>query len=522
MGRFAAIHDGLPHYSMEMLLADSLGLDGVSCNACHQQDPTNIGNFFSGELEFKMDTLYGPYGGNENEPPIFSSPMASFVGYEPIFGGHVTNSEMCAGCHTLQTNTADLDGELTGNKFTEQATYHEWVNSAFNTNNHEDQCQGCHMPRLNEPIVISSNYAFLPGREPYGQHWFVGANTFMLELMKNRISDLGIAATEEQYDRVINRTLDMLQNQSLEFEITNLEVVGDSVICELKMQNLAGHKFPSGYPARRSFIEFTVTGSDGTTLFSSGALQDDFEVQGQDPVFEPHYDVIRSEDQVQIYEMVMADVNGDVTTVLERADTHLKDNRLVPMGFSTAHSAYDTTKIVGVPASDLNFNYEDGTEGSGSDRITYKIGLGDLEDNVTINAKFYYQSLPPKWMDEMFAISTPEIDSFKQMYEEEGPDPVLIAEVQEEIYYVGMPVITFEKACKLYPVPAQDGFTFLQVPQNYRVDYINVYDMRGRKVLSLSRPAGNKIRLNLPEQRGTYMVEAVSTSGERFIGQVLR
>ena len=38
------------------------------------------------------------------------------------------------------------------------------------------------------------------------------------------------------------------------------------------------------------------------------------------PTYEPHHDVITQGDQVQIYEMVMGDVNGDVTTVLERAE----------------------------------------------------------------------------------------------------------------------------------------------------------------------------------------------------------
>ena len=36
LGHFAAKHDGIAHYSMEMLLSDSLALDGVSCVACHQ------------------------------------------------------------------------------------------------------------------------------------------------------------------------------------------------------------------------------------------------------------------------------------------------------------------------------------------------------------------------------------------------------------------------------------------------------------------------------------------------------
>ena len=52
MGHFAAHFDGAAHYTMAELAHDSLALDGVSCNACHQQSPVGIGSSFSGELSF--------------------------------------------------------------------------------------------------------------------------------------------------------------------------------------------------------------------------------------------------------------------------------------------------------------------------------------------------------------------------------------------------------------------------------------------------------------------------------------
>ena len=51
----------------------------------------------------------------------------------PCIGAHINDAGLCAGCHTLITETADLDGNLTGDEFVEQATYHEWLNSIFNT-----------------------------------------------------------------------------------------------------------------------------------------------------------------------------------------------------------------------------------------------------------------------------------------------------------------------------------------------------------------------------------------------------
>lgn len=198
------------------------------------------------------------------------------------------------------------------------------------------------MPRIDESVVISANYAELFGRSPYAKHELVGGNTFMLKLMKQNAQTLGILASDEVMDSTIARTQRMLQQQTLNLDLSFAGFENDTAFFDVRIENLAGHKFPSGYPARRAFIEFVVIQDNGDTLFKSGVLQSDFEVAGQNAFYEPHYNVISSEEDVQIYEMVMGDVNGDVTTVLERAYNLLKDNRLVPLGFTTTHPVYDT------------------------------------------------------------------------------------------------------------------------------------------------------------------------------------
>ena len=80
------------------------------------------------------------------------------------------------------------------------------------------------------------------------------------------------------------------------------------------VENLTGHKLPTGYPSRRAWLHVTVRDADGRSWCSSrapiaptGAIagNDNDEDAGR---FEPHYDEIRSADQVQIYESVMVDV----------------------------------------------------------------------------------------------------------------------------------------------------------------------------------------------------------------------
>jgi len=501
---------------MEMLSDDSLGMDGVSCNSCHQQDPDGIGNFFSGELSFVEDTVYGPYGGDPDEAPIFSQPMQSFVGFQPEYGAHIGNSELCAGCHTLQTNTVDLEGESTGNVFVEQATYHEWLNSVYATEINPIECQGCHLPQIPDEVVISANYAFLPGRSPFGLHSMAGGNSFMLELMRDYGAELGVAATDEQFNSMITRTLDNLQNQSIEMELEEVSVTTDSAIYEVKLTNITGHKFPSGYPARRAYIEFVITGADQDTLFQSGVIQGDYEVNGQNPTYEPHYNVINSGDQVQIYELVMGDVNGDVTTVLERANEAIKDNRLTPIGFSTSHEVYDTTKIAGLALNDPNFNYEDGEEGSGSDRVRYSVPLNGYEGQINVSARVFYQSAPPKWMDEMFATNTPEILTFKEMYEETGADPVLMAEetMGAVITYVEQQALSNLQA---YPNPTNSGWFTIDTEGVLEIKKVVAFDLRGRRVIDREFESLSKTKLQLPGEAGVYVIKVETNKGEKIL-----
>lgn len=521
LGHYNAHYTGAAHYTFAEMLEDSIALDGVSCNACHQQAPAGLGDSFSGELSFSVDTVWGPFGGGEGEDPIIGQPMAAFVGFEPLFGEHVRTSEMCAGCHTLITETVDLEGELTGGKFVEQATYHEWLNSAFaeEGNTLEAECQACHMPKLDEEVLISANYSWLPARGPIGLHYMVGGNSFMLEMMKNNIDLLGIDATEAQFDTSIYHTLDMLQNQTALLSVEEGTIVNDSMEFSVRIENLAGHKFPSGYPARRAFVEFVATDEAGDTLFHSGELQEDYEVFGHDETFEPHYNVITDEDQVQIYEQVLGDVNGDVTTVLIRAATPLKDNRIVPKGFSMSHSVYDTTQIAGLALDDTDFNYEGGIEGSGTDELMYRIPLDGYEGNIDIQVRLWYQSSPPKWNEEMFAYSTPEIDLFKDLYFEQGAVPVLIDESDISVSAVYVERHKAPAAVKLYPNPTYDGRVFFE-STSALPERVEVFSLTGQLLSSVN---GEAIRngIQLPDLPGSYLI-AIYDQGKVYTEKVIR
>lgn len=510
-GRHNKFLSGGGHYSIAEMMTDPVALDGVSCVACHMQAQDSLGFFFSGEVRYDTnDVLYGPYGGPNDPQPLFGAPMTSFVGFEPLYGEHVSKGEFCASCHTLITGTVDLNGNSTGGTFVEQATYHEWVNSVYDDN---VSCQACHVPRIDDAVVISANYLFLQGRSPYGLHHFAGANSFMLELLKNNMTQLALTADSVHFDSTIARTLRMLQVNSLLLDAEMADRSADTAFIDVRLTNLAGHKFPSGYPARRAFVELLVLDAMGDTLFKSGRWGSDYSVEGHDAEWEPHYDVIRSPDEVQIYEMVMGDVNGDKTTVLERADSHLKDNRLVPEGFSTSHISYDTTQIVGVPVTDLDFNRDDmGVEGSGTDIVHYHVPMNGYTGLVSVEARVWYQSAPPRWMEEMFAFNSAEIDSFRIMYKDADGSPVLVREVQFTDLSVGVDDVR-ELGVHLFPNPVRDGILRIR-DLDPRIDQVTVHDARGALVASLAAQGQRSWDVRLPAV-GTYLVTFTTNDGRR-------
>ncbi len=480
LGHFAAMHAGFEHYSIDSLVLDPLAKDGVSCLACHQHSKTGLGFAHSGNLNFDTAKVaYGPF-----ISPL-ESPMVMATDYKPVYSPHISSAGLCAGCHTLITETIDYNSNLTGNTFVEQATYHEWLNSRYEVE--EISCQGCHMPALTKGEFYLVNDIDIDSRDTFYLHELVGANTTMLKLLKENIAALDLTASPENFDEVIAKTEDMLRNRSINFELNFLEQTADSLFFEVIILNKAGHKFPSGYPARRAFVEFVLQNQNGDTLFVSGNVDDNYELMAQNNTYEPHYQIINSEDQAQIYELVFGDVNDNVTTVLVRGDHAIKDNRLPPQGFTTEHMVYDTTLIAGNALSDPDFNKENGIQGTGADRIYYHIAHPQFDGMLTATAKMFYQSTPPKWMKEMFDETTPEIETFRTMFAKADRTPFLMKEASVDIdLMVANEALEIVNDIHIYS--NQIGYLQIELAQKAR---LTLFDANGRLLFDQNLSSGS-------------------------------
>ena len=520
LGHFNAHHLGQEHYAMAQLFQDSLALDGVSCVACHQQAST-VGNAFSGELAFDSLTIYGPYGAGKDDAPLLQAPMQLYTPYENImYGAHLDGSEACAGCHSLVTQTADMEGNLTGQDYIEQATYHEWLNSSYaDDGDTPTDCQDCHMPEVSGGVVIASGQASLGPRAPFKKHILVGGNAQMLEIMRDNTEALGLSASVAQFDSTIAWTRDVLRNETVELSVQDASWVDGLGSVAVEVVNKAGHKFPSGYPARRAWIE-VVAHQGEDTLWHNGRWSPGGFLHGVDEgglaEYEPHYTTIDAEDQVQVYELVAVDVTGTPTNVLERAASSAKDNRLLPLGFSDDHEVYDTTRVEGLALYDLEFAFESEL---GLDRLTYDMTASPSTDlPVVMDVRVWYQSMPPRWVAPMFDIQDSTIQAFQALFEAQGAAPELVAETS-----VSVPVVSSvseqTRHGQAFPNPTVDGRVTVLPPLAFQGGMWELYDPKGSRVNH--GQSGALMELQLPAVPGTYVLQ-MHSKGQHWVRRLVR
>jgi len=411
--------------------------DGVSCALCHQVRSDSLGQSASFSGHYKIDTttepphrlIYGPFPGPN------TMQMQNNVGFTPIQGAHVKSSGLCGSCHNLRTPYVDAAGQVLG-EFPEQMIYSEWEHSAYNSSGAAARsCQDCHMPPAAGGVVLSNRGGpglNLPARSPVGQHHFVGGNLFMLDLFAANLTSLQLTASSEQLAATRERTLTQLQTRTASLQSTGLSLSADELKIGLRTNNLAGHKVPSGFPSRRTWVHLEVKDGAGNILFSSGEPLPDGRIAGNDADFsattcEPHYDVITRPDQVQIYEAVMQDSDGAVTYTLLRGALFRKDNRLLPIGFSKETASRDVVPA-GEALADANFI-------GGSDDLQYRINRVGRAGPFTVTARLLHQTVSYAFAADLLAdaAADPVIESFATLYRNATKIPVTLAQFETTV-----------------------------------------------------------------------------------------
>lgn len=396
---------------------DRLAADGVSCSVCHQITKDKLGTRESFIGGFVIDTktprgerpVYGPFKIEAGQTRIMRT---SSGGFRPTESEHIQQSELCATCHTLYTKALGPEGKVVG-ELPEQVPYREWLHSDYRE---KQSCQSCHMPVVEEDVPIAKVMG--KPREGFSRHAFVGANFFLQRMLNRYRNELSVAALPQELAAAADRTIEHLQSKSARIAIDRVELRAGRLELEVFVENLAGHKLPTAYPSRRAWLHVTVRAgkvrAGNNVVFESGALGADAQIQGNDndadaSRYEPHYNEITSSDQVQIYEAIMVDEAGSVTTGLLSAVRYAKDNRLLPHGFDKRTADKDVA-VLGEAASDADFT------GAG-DRVRYSVGLSNTEGPFQVEAELWYQPISYRWANNLRRYDAPEPRRFTSYYD---------------------------------------------------------------------------------------------------------
>jgi hypothetical protein len=255
-------------------------------------------------------------------------------------------------------------------------------------------------------------------RDPYYRHTLLGVNLFTMEMFGQFRTDLGLFKTDpmlpnpgrtvSSHDTAVASSLE-LAAKSAKLNVLSAGKSGGSLHADVQVVNMAGHSLPSGVGFRRAFLCLEVMDASGKTLWASGNTSGDgIIVDGNgrplvteffDPAqqkFQQHRwkdDPITSEDQVQIYEELVVNPEGQLTTSFLSLDRRVKDNRLQPKGWKPGGPYAGETAAVGTGA-DPSY-----TNGSGSSIVSYRIPMtAKILSAAQIRATLYYQSIPPYYL----------------------------------------------------------------------------------------------------------------------------
>jgi len=387
--------------------------DGVTCAVCHQISKEKLGtrDSFNGGFVVEAPAAknarpeYGPFDIAPAHQHIMDT---STGGFQPTRGDHIRDSALCGSCHQLYTTARGEGGKDIG-YLPEQMPYLEWLHSDYPS---KSSCQACHMPEVHDAVRITSVLG--DPRKGLHEHVFEGGNFFMQQMLNRYRNDLDVAALPQELTTAAEGTLAFLRAQSARIELRNVDLVSGTLQADVFVQNLTGHKLPTAYPSRRAWLHLLVQDRDGKVVFESGALNPDGSIQGNDndadPTrYEPHYREISSADQVQIYEPILKDSQGYVTTGLLSATGYLKDNRLLPTGFDKSTAEKDIG-VSGDALDDPNFT-------AGSDLVRYSVPVHNAEGPFHVQVELWYEPIGFRWAHNLEPYNAAEPRRFVGYYE---------------------------------------------------------------------------------------------------------
>ena len=320
--------------------------DGVQCDYCHRSaDPLHPDS----TVPYMVFQVPG-YGNGMHAVQKFSSPKRGpfdsvSAPHETIYDSFQRTSELCGICHDVSNPhyAGDRINQAPFEYAPLERTYSEWAMSWYATQNDSGTCQSCHM-------TVTKGYAcFFPSaplRTNLARHDLTGGNTFVPDILPDFWNGLDSTSLIDGKQRAVS-TL----QRAADLDVAAYHS-GDTVIAQVRITNLTGHKLPTGYPdGRRMWINLVGTNTDGDTVFQSGAYQPDSAVLVKDNQLKV-YEAIQG---LTPYRATIYGLQPGPSFHFGINDTILFDNRIPPKGFTNEKFLLRLAEPVGKSYADSQY-----------------------------------------------------------------------------------------------------------------------------------------------------------------------
>jgi MYXO-CTERM domain-containing protein len=399
---------------------DDLDKQGISCETCHRAtQSTGAGAPYilsDAQLVFTEDTSkHGPY--EDTMSPAHGSVVEQSLG----------DAHFCGQCHQVtnpDVHLKDAMGKDTGLEFPLDTTYEEWQSSDFGKPG-QKSCQDCHMPRKAGMLPITKLFDSPLHPDPR-EHGFVGGNHWGIQAVMAANPDRA-AMFAQPFAQALQSTLD---NLAAGVKLTlsgapKLITPGGSFQVKVKVENLTGHKFPTGYAeTRRAWIGVTLVSAD----MKEKPLAGGYDLATGQIQASPAIHVYRAEHGA------WDGTKGVAESHLALHDMIISDTRIPPAGFKASATTTPTSEI----------DFSDGNGGyKSSDDVTLDLTWpSDASGQVTLSARLYYQSMTREYVEFLKSanVTNTKGDELAAVFQATGEGaPLVIAKAEATL---GQPMTT--------------------------------------------------------------------------------
>ncbi|WP_437510106.1 MYXO-CTERM sorting domain-containing protein [Sorangium sp. So ce1099] len=400
---------------------------GVSCNVCHRAEttlgPDGKPSYHLGNAQLVFDTspdaagfistpvMYGPYENVESN---------SHVGErDPSLAG----SQFCGQCHQVtnpEVMLRNADGTETTIEFPLDTTFEEWAASDFRDGGPDARsCVDCHMRRKTGELAVAD---LGPLRTDPRDHVLVGGNHWGIQAVMAAEKEY-VAEREAAFQLALDRTLESLASAA---SVTLVEapeeaLPGDEITLTVRVENLTGHKFPTGYAeSRRAWIAVFLVDEAGVERPLLGGYDADTgEIQHEPPTHEYRAVHGRWDDGAGV---------GEKEEHIALHDMVISDTRIPPKGFVPSRTTQPTQEI----------HFGDGNGGYRNyDEASFTLTVpADASGAQTLSARVYYQSMTREYIEFLRSANVTDNkgEELMAIYEDTGEaPPILVANADAPI-----------------------------------------------------------------------------------------